>query len=222
VSAGPPSPRPPASAVIAWRTCVAVLLFAVSAVVTQVARGLTGGFGMGPGEVATLAAASFVGILAIVPMGAMVDLPEAMWCHWIPERRWRAGRCPACGHDGRRARCPECGAEYARPAAYASDWSTLRRTAAMLGPAWVLGLIVGMAFVVRDERRFRNELDAFRSADPQLREESRPRRWPAGFASLHWDVGRGFSGPPPFSAPKEPLPFSAGANRSTNSGLSTK
>ena len=39
--------------------------------------------------------------------------PEALWEHWLPERRWRAGRCPACGHDGRQERCPECGEAFA-------------------------------------------------------------------------------------------------------------
>jgi hypothetical protein len=185
-----------------------------------------GGFGGAPVPWGVVLLAAAVAMLAVLPMGAAVDVPEAMFEHWLPERRFRAGRCPCCGYDAARARCPECGAPFGRPAAYASDWRTLRRTAWAAVPAWIVGFAAGLALVTLDERRFEREVASMRSLSPELREHSRPRAAPAGFARFAWDVGRGFSGPPPFESPKEPLQppdlGPGGAKRSTNSGLSTK
>ena len=221
-----PTPTAPALAAVAWRAAIVVALVAYAAAATVVCRGLVGGFGGAPLPWLVVAAAGAVAMLAVLPMGAAVDVPEAMFEHWLPERRFRAGRCPCCGYDASRARCPECGAPFERPAAYASDWRTLRRTAWAAVPAWIVGFAAGVALVTLDERRFEREIAAYRSLHPELREHSRARAAPAGFARLAWDIGRGFSGPPPFESPKaalQPPDFGpGGANRSTNSGLSTK
>jgi hypothetical protein len=233
-----PTPTAPALAVVAWRTAILVALVAYAAAATVVCRGLVGGFGGAPVPWAVVAAAAAVAMLAVLPMGAAIDVPEAMFEHWLPERRFRAGRCPCCGYDASRARCPECGAAFERPVPYASDWRTLRRTAWAAVPAWIVGLGAGIALVTLDERRFEREIASYRALHPELREHSRPRASPAGFARLGWDVGRGFSGPPPFESPKSPIqsPIQSpvqspvqppdfgpgGAKRSTNSGLSTK
>lgn len=225
-----PTPTAPALAVVAWRTAILVALVAYAAAATVVCRGLVGGFGGAPVPWAVVAAAAAVAMLAVLPMGAAIDVPEAMFEHWLPERRFRAGRCPCCGYDASRARCPECGAAFERPVPYASDWRTLRRTAWAAVPAWIVGLGAGIALVTLDERRFEREIASYRALHPELREHSRPRASPAGFARLGWDVGRGFSGPPPFESPKSPIQSPVqppdfgpgGAKRSTNSGLSTK
>ena len=221
-----PTPTAPALAVLAWRATIVLALVACAAAATVVCRGLVGGFGGAPVPWGVVLLAAAVAMLAVLPMGAAVDVPEAMFEHWLPERRFRAGRCPCCGYDAARARCPECGAPFGRPAAYASDWRTLRRTAWAAVPAWIVGFAAGLALVTLDERRFEREVASMRSLSPELREHSRPRAAPAGFARFAWDVGRGFSGPPPFESPKEPLQppglGPGGAKRSTNSGLSTK
>ena len=171
-----------------------------------VSRGLIGGFGLSAVDVASVTSATLVSGLALTPMAAVIELPRAMWGHWLPERRHRAGRCPSCGYASPRPRCPECGTVFGRPPSYAADWSTLRRVMWTAGPASLAGAALGLVLSSADERAFVREVDAARKADQELRAVSRPRAWPAGFAELRWDAGLGFSGPPPFDSPKIAVP----------------
>lgn len=196
------APEPPAWFTVAWRVVLVTGTVAYCALATAVIRGLVGGWGIGVGGLAVMAGASLVALLALLPMGAVIDLPEALFGHWVPERRFRAGRCPACGYESARGACPECGAPFARPVAYASDWGTLRRSAWILLPAWAIGLSAGIAWVRADEGTFGDEVAAARRADPGALDHGRRRAWPASFAELTWNAGRGFAGPPPFESPK--------------------
>ena len=180
-------------------------VLAVATVAAIASRGLVGGFGLDAAGAVTVVAATLAAGLALLPMAAVIELPRAMWGHWVPERRHRAGRCPACGYGGAGGRCPECGAAFERPPSYAADWATLRRVAWTVAPASLAAAALGLVIAVTDERAFAREVEVQRSRDPELRAWSRPRAWPAGFAELRWDAGRGFSGPPPFEAPKEAL-----------------
>jgi hypothetical protein len=192
----------PASVTWGWRAALVILCTAYGTVAALVVRGLVGGIGFGAADIVIVAAATLVAMLAIVPMAAVIDLPEALWEHWIPERRWRAGRCPSCGHESRQERCPECGAPFEQPASWAADWASLRRAAWVVLPAWALGTMAGAMLATLDESAFRAQVEVLRSRDPELRDHSRPRAWPASFAELRWNAGRGFAGPPPFESPK--------------------
>ena len=69
-------------------------------------------------------------------------------------------------------------------------------------PAGALGAAAGLAASAADERAFVDEVSALRARDPELVDHARPRRWPASFAELRWNAGRGLAGPPPFESPK--------------------
>jgi heme exporter protein D len=195
----------PASARFGWSALMVAAVLAIATIAAVASRGLMGGFGLGAAGAVTVVAATLATGLALLPMAAIIELPRAMWGHWVPERRHRAGRCPACGYGGSGGRCPECGAAFERPPSYAADWATLRRVAWTVVPASLAAAALGLVISVADERAFLREVDAERRRDPALRTWSRPRAWPAGFAELRWDAGRGCSGPPPFDAPKEAL-----------------
>jgi len=199
-----PAPRVPGPVLAAWRAGLLLAMTAYATIAAQVVRGLMGGFGLGLRDCVTVGAASLVTMLAVLPLGAVFELPEALWCHWLPERRWRSGDCPACGYGAARSRCPECGASFARPAAYASGWGTLRRAAWIMLPAWAVGLAAGLVLVQQDESRFVQQVSTLRASVPEAKDHARRRAWPADFAELAWNAGRGFSGPPPFESPKAP------------------
>ena len=201
-ASAPPGASTPHGVAVGWRIALAVPATLYAAAATVTCRGLVGGFGPRASDWILLAAATAIAMLAILPMGAIIDLPQAIWEHAIPERRWRDGRCPSCGYANRGGPCPECGAPHERPPSFAMNWSTLRRAAWILVPSWALGLAAGMAAVAHDEARFRDEVAARRAAEPELRDHARPRIPPAGFARLEWNAGRGFRGPPPFESPK--------------------
>lgn len=196
------APRTPPGIAFAWWAVLLTLVTAYGAIAAEVARGLVGGFGLRAVDLVVVGASTAIAMLAILPMGACLDLPQALAEHWVPQRRWARGRCPACGHDCRRAACPECGAPFVRPESYAMDLATLRRAVRVLVPAWAVGLAIGLWAVSADEAAFRREVDARRRADPELIDHSRPRAWPASFSELAWNAGRGFRGPPPFESPK--------------------
>lgn len=196
------TPSPPGWFVAAWRLLLVAGTLGYCALATAVIRGLVGGWGLGFRDVVVIGISSLIALLALLPMGAVIDLPEALWEHWVPERRFRAGRCPACGYESAGGECPECGAPFRRPAAYASDWRTARRSAWILVPSWALGLAAGLLAVRADERAFEQQVAAIRRADAEAIDHVRPRAWPASFAELTWNAGRGFSGPPPFESPK--------------------
>ena len=170
------------------------------------ARGLIGGFGPAAGPLLGVAAATLAAMVAVLPAYAVVDLPRATWNHLLPERRWRAGRCPACGYaavDATRP-CPECGAAFVRPPAYAADWQTLRRMALLVLPAWALGTALGMAAFLADERAFEREVAAHRASAGDV-PYGRARRG-ATFARIEWSPQEGFTATTPFESAKDPLP----------------
>ena len=195
-------PAIPGRVVATWRMLLIALITIYCTLATLVVRGLIGGFGLGPVDCFVIALSTMIATLAVLPMGAVIDLPEALWQHWIPERRWRAGRCPTCGYDAHRTLCPECGTPFAAPVAYASDWHTLRRTLWIVFPSWAMGVAAGLVLVHFDERSFVSKVDSMRRSEPELREHSNTRAWPAEFATMTWTAGRGFAGLPPFESPK--------------------
>lgn len=197
-------PAAPSATAWTWRALLFGASLAYAALATMVARGLVGGFGVTIAGAAVVGAGTMGAMVAVLPMAALFDFPEAIWLHWLPERRWRASRCPACAHDCRAERCAECGAPFERPTAWAADWSSLRRALWVLVPAGALGAVAGLAASALDERAFAEEVSALRDRDPELLDHARPRHWPATFAELRWNAGRGFTGPPPFDSPKVP------------------
>lgn len=196
------TPSPPGWFVAGWRLLLVAGTAAYCALAAEVIRGLVGGWGLGVRDLVVIGVSSLIALLALLPMGTVIDLPEALWEHWVPERRFRAGRCPACGYESAGGGCPECGAPFRRPAAYASDWRTVRRSAWILLPSWAVGLAAGLAAVRADEGAFERQVAAIRRADADSLDHARRRAWPASFAELTWNAGRGFAGPPPFESPK--------------------
>ena len=165
----------PRGLVVAWRSLAFLFLCAGAAAAAQAMRGLIGGFGPAPGPLLGVAAATLVAMVAVLPVATALELPEALLAHWIPERRWRTGRCPACGYAAGahgHGRCPECGASFVRPRAYAADWGTMRRIAAIALPAWLLGTVIGLALVLADERAFEEFLRTL--AYPCVEETANP------------------------------------------------
>ncbi|MFO0963675.1 MAG: hypothetical protein U0625_12340 [Phycisphaerales bacterium] len=187
-----------------FRACVVITLVGFFAAATIVVRGLVGGFGREPATLVGVALVALLGGIVLLPTAMIVDLPDALAHHWLPERRYRRGRCPGCGYSLARAlpRCPECGATNAPPVAYASDWGTLRRALRLAAPAWMLGTIVGLVLIDQDETRFREEVAALRARDSSATAYARRRAQPARFATMEWSAARGFAGPPPFESPK--------------------
>lgn len=197
----------PRAIVLAWRALAFVLLAAGAAAAAQAMRGLIGGFGPAPGPLLGVAVATLVAMVAVLPVATALELPEALLAHWIPERRWRAGRCPACGYAAGvhgHGTCPECGAAFVRPPAYAADWGTMRRIAAIALPAWALGTAIGIALVLVDERAFQGQVARDRAAMGDL-PRSRPRGGAAWFSSLEWTPDNGYAATTPFESAKDPL-----------------
>lgn len=197
-------PAAPPATTWTWRALLAAASLAYATVAAMVVRGLVGGFGVDAAGAVLVGAGTMGAMVAVLPMAALIDLPEAIWLHWLPERRWRTSRCPACAHDCRALRCGECGAPFERPLAWAADWSSLRRALWVLVPAGVVGTAAGLAACAADERAFAAEVAALRARDQELRDHARARAWPASFTELRWAAGRGFAGPPPFESPKIP------------------
>ena len=192
----------PGRVLVAWRVFLMILMVTYATLATEVVRGLVGGFGLHVESVVVIVVSTMIAMLAFLPLGAVIDLPEAIWEYWLPDRRWKQGRCPCCGYDANRARCPECGTPFARPPSYATDLRTLRRTTLVVVPSWIIGLAAGLVMVNADESAFQREVAALRASEPELRDHARRRAWPADFAELTWNAGRGFVGPPPFDSPK--------------------
>ena len=142
----------PASIRIGWSAAMVAAVLAVATVAAIASRGLVGGFGLDAAGAVTVIAATLATGLALLPMAAIIELPRAMWGHWVPERRHRAGRCPACGYGGAGGRCPERGAAFERPPSYAADWATLRRVAWTVAPASLAAAALGLVIAVTDER----------------------------------------------------------------------
>jgi len=199
-----PASGEPSNPPLAWRWLHRGLLGAAAAfyffVVYACMRGVLARVGTDAAAIAPAAAATFAMTAFIVWLLPLADLPEILARHALPMRRFRRGACPACGHDrttlpgGRR--CPECGAAALRPSAWTPQWATVRRFAAILGLAWIVGVASGEAWTHLDERRFAGEAS--------LRRDSYIRRriWPADFATLRHEPGRGIEAIPPFGAPR--------------------
>ena len=88
-------------------------------------------------------------------------------------------------------------------------------------PSWAMGLAAGLVLVHFDERAFLSTVATMRRIDPELREHSRERAWPAEFATMTWAAGRGFFGPPPFDSPKT-AHLGAGAGVGAGAGTGVK
>lgn len=208
------SPAVPAWLRTAWRGGLFLALAGFFTVAAMVMRGLVGGFGLEPWPLLLAGAAALLtGVLLIAPLAPLIDLPEAIVDHWLPERRTKRGGCPSCGYDAihRSTRtCSECGAPVRVPVPYAVTWSTLRRGMALVLPAWLLGCAVGFTVLLRDEHAFTVEVQAQRSRAVQTRAPqdaiTRRRMGVAGFSPLRWTAREGFTGPPPYEFPKLPLP----------------
>ncbi len=205
-SGGDGSPAPPAWFRALWRGGLFLALAAFFALSALLARALLGGFGWAPGPLVAAAAASLAAGAVVLPLAAMVDLPLAIFAHWLPARRAAHGRCPACGYDTAHApgdACPECHARLAPPAPYIATWATLRRGAALALPAWIAGCAVGLAVALQDEHAFTVEVRARLARDGALPSHARPRAGVAGFAQLRWSRAEGFAGVQPLVTPRE-------------------
>lgn len=206
-------PRIPMGLHSGWRILIAMAMVAFFAASVTVARGLIGGFGFSVAGVLLLAVAALAAGVILLPMAMVVDFPRAIWGHWLPERRWRAGRCPSCGYGARGggtpligALCPECAAPFARPIAYASEWGTLWRGMRLAIPAWLVGCILGLGVIGEDEGSFEADVAASRAREPTLAQLARRRGGLARFAFLEWSAERGFESHPPFETPKMRIP----------------
>lgn len=191
---------------VLWRGMLFLELAAFFAAAATIVRALIGGFGGEPLPLAVAAVATLVAGAVVLPLAAMVDVPDALFCHWLPARRMARGRCPACGYDTGHApatECPECHAQLVAPAPYAATVRTLRRALLIAAPAWLAGGALGLALALRDEHAFTVEASARVARDATTEVVRRPRAGLASFAHLQWTRAEGFAGPPPFADSKE-------------------
>lgn len=199
-------PGAPQPVRVLWRGLVFLGLCAFFTVSAMVSRGLAGGFGFDAWPITLAAGGALLSGLLLAPVAGLVELPEAIFDHWLPERRARRGGCPNCGYSALHSpvhECPECGAVLEVPAPYTAGWRTLRRGVAIALPAWLLGCAIGLTLVLLDEHAFTVEFNNARAQQPDIASYTRPRTWPASFALLKWTPADGLIGPPPFSSPKE-------------------
>lgn len=191
-----------------WRGFIFLGLAAFFTVSAMAMRGLVGGFGLlefWPMVVAAIA--TLITGLLVAPIASLVDLPEAIYSHWLPERRVGRGGCAKCGYSALHApatECPECGALLEnKPTPYRTSWKTLRKVIALTLPAWVVGSALGFTIMVLDEYSFAVESTNHRRQNPDSVQFMRPRAGVAGFAYLQWTPEEGCTGPKPYDSPKE-------------------
>ncbi len=199
-------PAPPDWLRVLWRGSAVIALVAFFAVSAMVMRALVGGFGPAVWPLALACLGALLSGLLLVPAASLVELPEAMYSHWLPERRVVKGGCPECGYSALHtpvARCPECGAKLCATTPYAITLRTLRRGLKLALPAWIAGCALGLVLVLRDEHSFTVEITAKRNRAPDAVIFTRQRAGAAKFATLQWTAADGFEGPPPFRSAKE-------------------
>lgn len=199
-------PAPPPWFRVLWRGALFLWLAVFFAFAGVLARALIGGFGGVPGPLLAAAFAALLAGVILLPLAVVVDIPDALYAHWLPARRASHGRCPACGYDTAHAparKCPECHARLVAPKPYSASWGTLRRAGALALPAWMAGCAIGFAYVLQDERAFTVETETRCARDASVEVHSRPRAGVAKFAALRWTRAEGYSGVTPLANTRE-------------------
>jgi hypothetical protein len=166
------------------------MLFALSLaflfVAYCMARALIGGFGANFATIALSAVATAASSIFLWWLTPLADFAEIFWVHVPADRRARRGQCPHCGYPHEsRATCCECGRATAPLPAWTLSARPVKRMAAILVPAFLLGCVAGEAWSLLDESRFAAEHD---HANESVRAHyARPRAFPATFARMWAD-----------------------------------
>jgi len=174
--------RAPAGANAAALGALAVLACAFLFASYCIARALVGGFGSGFGTIALCVSATAAASIFLWWLVPFADFAEIFWVHLPADRRARAAQCPHCGYPHEsRATCTECGRSTEPLPAWALGARPVRRLAAVLVPALVVGCVAGEAWCRLDESRF--VVEARGAAGPY----TRARAFPTGFARMSCD-----------------------------------
>lgn len=107
-------------------------------------------------------------------------------------KRSGRGQCVQCGYDvgATERRCPECGAASPRWLRRPMARGQLRRLLAVALVSMVVGVVLGEALMLADERAFRREAAAWELAGG-VNQFTRPRWWPGPSASMVYIPGKG-------------------------------
>ncbi|MFM1805257.1 MAG: hypothetical protein RL136_2136 [Planctomycetota bacterium] len=167
-------------------TVALAALFAISAAFLFAAycfsRALAGGFGAGVGTIALSVASTAAASIFLWWFVPFADFAEIFWVHLPADRRARRNACPHCGypHEGRTT-CSECGLDTDPLPAWTLTRRPVRRLAAILVPALVLGATAGELWMRLDESRFVREYESVRAP------YARARAFPTAFARMWAD-----------------------------------
>lgn len=178
------------------------LVVATYVVIVYIAvRAMQGNFGASPTYVLFAIVPVIILGVFLLPLVPLAELPENWVLQQLPASRRRRGLCPSCAYPmpAGAPRCPECGSDGRVRPLVEPSWSAVRRFAQMALVGLVLGVAIGETFIQIDERRFRAEVEAMPAPVPGTiaADVSRPRQWPASFATLRWSPERGFEAEAP-------------------------
>jgi hypothetical protein len=175
--------------VLGWIVTVGFLA-AYDFIVHASFRGMIPAFGFQLGPFLQAFFGTVVMALFVVWLVTLAELPEMWFAHRLPVRRYRAGRCPNCGHprgDAPIATCPECGHDLeVVPVPYTLGLSAVRRFAIALGLGLVIGVIAAELSIAADESRMRDQSAACIGTELTFH-----RAWPATFARVRWSPEHG-------------------------------
>jgi hypothetical protein len=179
---------------LTWRAGLALCMAFYVLCMYGLARAEIEGVGLRPGTVTLAALFALLMMVPLVWIVAIMELPE-LWRGVRARRRWKLGRCPACGYDihgSLASECPECGAGLGLPPEHRFGWRTLRRFLLVALVTWIAGSAACESWAIFDERAFAGEVRARLAAGADA-VYWRERSWPCDGAWLIYEPGKGIS-----------------------------
>ena len=190
------------SARVAWFAVLSGLLGGYFMAAHEVSRALVGGFDASAGTMAIAVIGTAVAGLPLVALLPIALMPAWWWSRRLPALRAERSQCPDCGYPTHTFPCPECGGAGRVPSQELFTRAGVMRFLMLAAGCLVVGVALAEWRIRRDETAFLTEANSQHAAG-QTR-LARPRAGWGSFASLRWDLGEGFTAPPPFEDPRIP------------------